>query len=163
MKWWDMVHGCMVRTECTMVAAVSDGTSHVTTKQCCKYTTLVDIQNALWKATVIHLKSHNTTAQQVYLKAENRHHINATNNNKISMINSKCMDICVTQWGWAPPTVAMRALRGYTADWPHSLTTLATCTESTSAPPTLNRTIELSLPWPWETCFFLNIKVICKF
>ena len=98
MKWWDMVHACMVRTECTMVAAVSDGTSHVTTKQCCKYTTLVAIQNALWKATVVHLKSHNTTAQWVYLKAENGHHINATNNNNISVINSKCMDIWKLRW-----------------------------------------------------------------
>ena len=58
----------------------------------------------------------------------------------------------VTQWCRAPPTVAMRALRGYTVDWPHSLTALTTCTESTSAPPTLNGTIELSPPWLWETC-----------
>ena len=31
-------------------ATVSDGTSHVTTKQCCKYTASVDVQNVLYKA-----------------------------------------------------------------------------------------------------------------
>ena len=43
MKWHDTVHSCMVYTEHAEVAAVSCGTSHVTTKQCCKYITLVDI------------------------------------------------------------------------------------------------------------------------
>ena len=52
-KWYDMVHDCMVYTERTKMAAVSHGTSHVTTKQCCKYTTWVAIQNMLYKATVI--------------------------------------------------------------------------------------------------------------
>ena len=47
MKWCDVVHGCMVYTECTETAAVSCGTCHVTTKQRCWYTTLVDIQNTL--------------------------------------------------------------------------------------------------------------------
>ena len=37
----------MVYTERAETAAVSRGTSHVTTKQSCKYTTWVDIQNAL--------------------------------------------------------------------------------------------------------------------
>ena len=32
------------------MAAVSSGTSHVTTKRCCEYTTLVDIQNTLQEA-----------------------------------------------------------------------------------------------------------------
>ena len=36
MKWRDMVHGCMVYTERAEMAAVSSGTSHVTTKQRCK-------------------------------------------------------------------------------------------------------------------------------
>ena len=45
-----MVHGCMVNTECTRMVAVSHGTSHGTTKQHCKYTTSVDIQNMLQKA-----------------------------------------------------------------------------------------------------------------
>ena len=63
-----------------------------------------------------------------------------------------CCGRGVTQWCRAPPTVAMTALRGYTVDWPHSQTALATCTESTSAPPTLNGTIELYPLWPWETC-----------
>ena len=39
----DVVHGCMVYTEHAQKAAVSHGTSHVTTKQHCKYTTSVDI------------------------------------------------------------------------------------------------------------------------
>ena len=43
-KWHDMVHGCMVYTECAKMAAVSHGTSHVTIKQHCKHTILVDIQ-----------------------------------------------------------------------------------------------------------------------
>ena len=38
------------------MAAISHGTSHVRTKECCKYTTSVDIQIALWKATVSHLE-----------------------------------------------------------------------------------------------------------
>ena len=42
-----------VHRTCVEVAVVSRGTSHVTTKQRCKYTTSVDIQNALCKATVI--------------------------------------------------------------------------------------------------------------
>ena len=42
--WW---HGCMVYTERAATAAVSHGTSHVTTEQRCKYTTSVaDIQNS---------------------------------------------------------------------------------------------------------------------
>ena len=44
MKCCDMVRGCMVYTEQAETAAVSHGTSHVTTKQCWKYTTSVDIQ-----------------------------------------------------------------------------------------------------------------------
>ena len=42
-----MVRGCMVYTQRAETAAVSRGTSHVTTKQRCKYTTSVDIQNML--------------------------------------------------------------------------------------------------------------------
>ena len=38
-----------VHTQHTETAAVSRGTSHVTTKQCCKYTTWLDIRNALKK------------------------------------------------------------------------------------------------------------------
>ena len=47
MKWRDMVHGCMVYTELAETAVVSRGTSHVTTKQRCKHTTHVDIENTL--------------------------------------------------------------------------------------------------------------------
>ena len=71
MKWRDMVHGCMVYTECAKTAAVSPSASHVTTKQHCKYTTLGDIQNALWKAVVTHLESLVTEVQWVCLRAEN--------------------------------------------------------------------------------------------
>ena len=46
-KWRDMVHACMAYTERAETVAVSRGTSHVTTKQRCAYTTWVDIQNAL--------------------------------------------------------------------------------------------------------------------
>ena len=45
MKWRDTVHGCMVYTERAEMAAVSSGTSHVTTKQQCSYTTWVNIQS----------------------------------------------------------------------------------------------------------------------
>ena len=41
---YDMVHGCMVYTERAETAAVSRGTSHVSTKQRRKYTTSVHIQ-----------------------------------------------------------------------------------------------------------------------
>ena len=44
-----MVYGCLVCRERSETAAVSRGTSHVTTKQRCKYITWVDIQNALKK------------------------------------------------------------------------------------------------------------------
>ena len=39
-----MVHGCMVYTERAKMAAVWRGASHVTVKQHCKNTTVVDIQ-----------------------------------------------------------------------------------------------------------------------
>ena len=42
------VHGSMVYTERAEMAAVLRGTSHVATKERCKYTTSVDIQNALY-------------------------------------------------------------------------------------------------------------------
>ena len=45
MKWRDMVHGCMVYTERAETAAVSRGTSHVTIKQRCKYTTSADVES----------------------------------------------------------------------------------------------------------------------
>ena len=43
-------HGCMVYTEHAKTATASCGTSHVTTKQCCKHITLVDIQKCVTKA-----------------------------------------------------------------------------------------------------------------
>ena len=46
MKWYDVMHGYMVYTELAETAAVSRGTSHVTTKQHWKHITSVDIQNA---------------------------------------------------------------------------------------------------------------------
>ena len=50
----------MVYTECAKVAAVFSGTSYVTTKQHCSYTTWEDIQSLLYKDTVTHLESHAT-------------------------------------------------------------------------------------------------------
>ena len=50
MKWRDVVHGCMVYTERAEMAAVSHGTSHVTVKERCKYTTSVDIQKRAIKS-----------------------------------------------------------------------------------------------------------------
>ena len=49
MKWCNMAHGCMVYTECAETAAVSCGTRHVTTKQRCKHSTLMDIQKMRYK------------------------------------------------------------------------------------------------------------------
>ena len=50
MKLHDMEHGCIVYTELTETAAVLHGTSHVTTKQYCKYTNSVDIQKRAIKS-----------------------------------------------------------------------------------------------------------------
>ena len=50
MKWHDMVHGCVVSTECGKMAAVSHGSSHVTTKERCKYITSVDIEKRTIKS-----------------------------------------------------------------------------------------------------------------
>ena len=71
-----MVHGCMVHTECTKTAAVSHGTSHVTTTQRCKHTTSVDIQNALKKrgARVTHLESRDKSAASLPVNGE-QHYI----------------------------------------------------------------------------------------
>ena len=57
-------------TERAKMAAISSGTSHVTTKQHCKYTTLVDIQTC-YKKLVTHLESHATWVQWTYLRAGN--------------------------------------------------------------------------------------------
>ena len=43
-------HGCTVYTEHAKTAAASCGTSHITTKPCCKHITLVDIQKCMTKA-----------------------------------------------------------------------------------------------------------------
>ena len=69
-KWCEMVHGCMVYTEHTKTAAVSHDTSHITTKQHCKYITLVDIKMC-YKKLVTHLESHMTKVQRVCLRVEN--------------------------------------------------------------------------------------------
>ena len=81
MKWRDMAHGCMMYTERAEMAAVLRGTSHVTTKQRCKYTTSVDIQNALQKAShSLRIACNKSAAQWVCLRAENRSAIKAINN-----------------------------------------------------------------------------------
>ena len=62
----------MVYTERAKTAAVSQGTSHVTTKQHCMYPTLVEIQNAHKKKKLAtHLESHATEVQWVCLRVEN--------------------------------------------------------------------------------------------
>ena len=72
MKWHDTVHACIVYTECAETAAVSRGTSHVTTKQHCKYTNLVDIYSKMCNEKLVtHTESHVTTAQWVCLSVEN--------------------------------------------------------------------------------------------
>ena len=55
-----VLHGCMVYTECTKMAAVSHGTSHVKTKQHCSTPLLVDIQKHAVRSysIVTHLESH---------------------------------------------------------------------------------------------------------
>ena len=46
----DMVLGCMVYSERAETAAVSRGTSHLTTKQRCKYITSLNIQKRTVKS-----------------------------------------------------------------------------------------------------------------
>ena len=70
-KWRDVMHGCMVYTERAEMAAVSSGTNHARTKQCCKYAPWVDTQSPLWKDTVTHLELYMTRAQWVCSRAEN--------------------------------------------------------------------------------------------
>ena len=59
-----MVHGC--NGTCAETAAVSRGTSHVTTKQRCKYTTSVDIQKRA-VAIVTRSESYSTVQRAVSL------------------------------------------------------------------------------------------------
>ena len=70
-----MVHGFMVYTKHTEMAAFSCGTSHVTTKQCCMYTASMDIQKCAVKKrkekTLVTLESVMSRAQQVCLRVEN--------------------------------------------------------------------------------------------
>ena len=61
MKWRDMVIGSMVYIERAEPAAVSHGSSHVTTEQRCKYPT---------KKLVVHLEPHATRVQWVCLRVE---------------------------------------------------------------------------------------------
>ena len=58
-----MLYGCKVYTERAVMAAVSRGTSYVTTKQRCKYTTWMNIQKRAKENGVIHSESHATRAQ----------------------------------------------------------------------------------------------------
>ena len=72
MKWCDMVYGCMVYTEHAKMATVSGGTSHITTKQCCNYTTWVDISNRTVK---LESNSQSVTQQSLshsYLKSNHK-------------------------------------------------------------------------------------------
>ena len=79
-----MVHSCVVHTERAETAAVSRGISHATMKQCCKYTTSVDIQKRAVKENIItHLESHPTRAQSVLESGESRYIKAVNNNNKV--------------------------------------------------------------------------------
>ena len=63
---------CMVYAERAETAAVSCGTSHVTTKQRCNYTTSEDTQKcAIDQAMFTHLESHAIRVQWVCLRVEN--------------------------------------------------------------------------------------------
>ena len=67
--WSNMVHGCMVYTECIKMAAISCGTSYASTVTDCKYTTLVDIQKRAIKS--YSLMQNHMQAQWVCSRAEN--------------------------------------------------------------------------------------------
>ena len=56
---------CMVYTERPEMAAVSHGTNYVTIKQCCKYTTSVDIQKRTIKKLVTHVELHASVVSQL--------------------------------------------------------------------------------------------------
>ena len=62
MKWHDMVHGCVEYTECGEMAAVSHGSSHLTTKERCKYITSEDIFKKHYKKLVNHSVTCNKSA-----------------------------------------------------------------------------------------------------
>ena len=50
-----LAHGCMVYTKHAKTATISCGTSQVTTKQYCKYTTSVDVQKCAIKRLQPHI------------------------------------------------------------------------------------------------------------
>ena len=75
-----MVHGCMVYTERAEMAAVSRGTSYVTTKQCCKYTTSVEIQNSIKKKESYYSHSFRITCDKNIVSLLEQRCINAINN-----------------------------------------------------------------------------------
>ena len=55
-----------------MTAAVSCGTSHMTTKQYCQHTTLVELENVLCIiALVVYSELHMTSVQRVCSEVEN--------------------------------------------------------------------------------------------
>ena len=114
MKWCDMVHCCMVYTECTEMAAVLRGISHVRTKQCCNNTTRVDIQSLLLKAAVTHLESHATRVQWVCSRADRKCYIKATNSNNIFDIFATHSSFCFTSSQTAAIKVVFLRLSNFT-------------------------------------------------
>ena len=60
-----MAHGCTVYTERAQTAAVSRGTSHITTTQRCEYTTSVEMQKRAIKKPVTHLESHTSAVSML--------------------------------------------------------------------------------------------------
>ena len=72
---FNMVHDCMVFTECTKMALVSCGTSHVSTVS----TPLQWILKTRYRKLVTHVESHANAVS--LLKREEQHYIKAINNN----------------------------------------------------------------------------------
>jgi len=72
----DIVHGCMMYTERAETAAVLRGTSRVTAKQHCQYTTWVDIHNAPEKASHSFRIACDKSAVSL-LESGEQHHIKA--------------------------------------------------------------------------------------
>ena len=71
----------MVYAERAEMAAVLRGTSHVTIKQRCKYTTSVDIQKRAIKNLVTHAESHASAVS--LLDSGEQRYIKPINNNNI--------------------------------------------------------------------------------
>ena len=95
-----------VHRTCAEMAAVSRGTSQVTTKARCKYTTSVEIQN-----TVTHVESHATKARSAREQRIAPTKKRKSSNQSVQIIRSKfvtvppvCSSHCLCFWSPNPPT-----------------------------------------------------------